>query len=163
MFLSIFFSFNLFSKPKIVVYFSSNKRFKIEDKIISYINNSKKEILLSAYNLSSKKIINSIINIYKKGIKVKILLDGKNTKKRMYILKKIIDLHIPIKMNFNYNIMHNKFLVIDSKSVETGSYNYTFSANNFNAENIVYFDSMPNIASKYRKEFYRLWNLSFNF
>ncbi len=158
--LNISFSCSLLTKPKIIVYFSSNKNIKIEDKIVNYINNSKKEILLAAYNLSSKKIINSIINVYKKGIKIKILLDGKIFKKKKYILKKIIDLNIPIKINLNYNIMHNKFLIIDTKSVETGSYNYTFSANNFNAENIVYFNCMPNIANKYRKEFFRLWNIS---
>ncbi len=160
LFWSIFFSCNLFTKPKIMVYFSSYKKSKIESKIVNYIINSKKEILLAAYNLSSKKIINSLINVYKKGVKMKILLDGKNIRNKIYILKKMIHLNIPIKINFNYNIMHNKFLIIDSKSVETGSYNYTFSANNFNAENIIYLNCMPNIANKYKKEFLRLWNIS---
>ncbi len=160
LFLNICFSYNLFNKPKIIIYFSSNKKIKIENKIVNYINGAKKEVLLAAYTLSSKKIINALSNIYKKGIKVKILLDGKNIKNKMYVLNKIINLNIPIKINFNYNIMHNKFLVIDSKSVETGSYNYTFSANNFNAENIVYLNFMPNIACKYKREFLRLWNTS---
>ncbi len=160
LFLNICFSYNLFNKPKIMVYFSSNKNIRIENKIINYINNAKKEILVVAYTLSSKKIINALNNIYKKGVKVKILLDGKNIKNKLYVLNKIMNLNIPIKINFNYNIMHNKFLVIDGKSVETGSYNYTFSANSLNAENIIYLNGMPNIANKYKKEFLKLWNTS---
>ncbi len=160
LFLNICFSCNFFNKPKIIVYFSSNKYISIENKIINYINNAKKEILVVAYTLSSKKIINALNNIYKKGVKVKILLDGKNIRNKLYVLNKIMNLNIPIKINFNYNIMHNKFLVIDGKSVETGSYNYTFSANSLNAENIIYLNDMPNIANKYKREFLKLWNTS---
>ncbi len=152
-----------FNKPKLIILFSSNKNYKIENKIITYIDSAKKEILLAAYNLTSKYIINSLINAYKRGVKIKILLDGKNIKKNSNILSKIFYYNIPIKFNFNYNNMHNKFLVIDNNSVETGSYNYTFSANNLNAENVIYLNCMPKIALKYKKEFYKLWNYSFNF
>ncbi len=161
--LNISFSCNYLSKPKLIVFFSPNKNYKIENKIINYINSAKKEILLAAYNLNSKNIIDSLINVYRKGVNIKILLDGKNIKKKKNILKKMFYYNIPIKLNFNYNIMHNKFLVIDNNSVETGSYNYTFSANNFNAENIIYLNCMPKIAIKYQNEFYRLWNSSFYF
>ncbi len=155
-------SCNYFNKPKLMVLFSSNKNYKIEDKIINYISNAKKELLLAAYNLTSKNIINSLIEAYKKGVKIKILLDGKNFKKNHIFLNKMFYYNIPIKLNYNYNIMHNKFLVIDNSSVETGSYNYTFSANNLNAENIIYLNCVPKIAVKYKKEFYKLWNYGYN-
>ncbi len=146
-------------KSKIWILFSS--RYKIENYILNYINRSKKEVLLAAYQLTSKNIIYSLIKAYNRNVKIKILLDGKNITKKKYFLKKLYNLHIPIKLNFNYNIMHNKFLIIDNNSVETGSYNYTFSANHLNAENIIYLECFPKIALKYKREFLRLWNLSF--
>ncbi|EGY29577.1 hypothetical protein Rin_00004470 [Candidatus Regiella insecticola 5.15] len=32
---------------------------------------------------------------------------------------------VPVRLNDKYAIMHNKFMVVDSHSVETGSFNYT--------------------------------------
>ncbi len=157
LYFNVSFSYNCV-KSKIWILFSS--KYKIENFILNYINKSKKEILLAAYQLTSKNIIFSLIKAYNRNVKIKILLDGKNIKKERFLLKKIYNLNIPIKLNFNYNIMHNKFLVIDNVSVETGSYNYTFSANNFNAENIIYLECFPKIAFKYKKEFLRLWNTS---
>ncbi len=156
-FLNVSLSFNCL-KPKISIFFSSNSN--IENNILNYIYRAKKEILLSAYILSSKKIINSLISACNRNVKIKILLDGKSMIKKDYILKKISLFNIPIKLNFNYNIMHNKFLIIDNNSVETGSYNYTYSANWLNAENIIYLDCVPKIVLKYKKEFLKLWKKS---
>ena len=35
------------------------------------------------------------------------------------------DAGIPIRINSYYAIMHDKYMVIDGKTVETGSFNYT--------------------------------------
>ena len=53
--------------------------------------------------------------------------------------------------------MHNKFIVIDGSSVETGSFNYTTAAITHNAENALILWHIPALAAKYTTEFDRLW------
>ena len=56
----------------------------------------------------------------------------------------------------NRSIMHNKFAVFDGKMVETGSFNWTTSADRYNFENAL-FISDPAVAARYESEFERIW------
>jgi phosphatidylserine/phosphatidylglycerophosphate/cardiolipin synthase-like enzyme len=51
----------------------------------------------------------------------------------------------------------NKFLVIDGVHVQTGSFNYTKSAEERNAENVIVLWNQPAVASAYLREWDRLW------
>jgi len=53
--------------------------------------------------------------------------------------------------------MHQKFAVIDSRIVLTGSYNWTASAENYNHENLLLFRDAGPLAEEYRQQFLRLW------
>lgn len=53
-------------------------------------------------------------------------------------------------------IMHHKFAVIDARTVLTGSYNYTLSANSINDENLVVLTD-PRLAADYSLAFEELW------
>ncbi len=53
--------------------------------------------------------------------------------------------------------MHQKFAVIDRKTVFTGSYNWTHSAENTNDENLLLFRNAGPLAEDYRQAFLRLW------
>jgi phosphatidylserine/phosphatidylglycerophosphate/cardiolipin synthase-like enzyme len=53
--------------------------------------------------------------------------------------------------------MHNKVIVIDERTVITGSYNFTGSAEKDNDENLVIVDD-PNLARAYLDEFQRVYD-----
>ena len=67
---------------------------------------------------------------------------------------------VHVSLNDRYAYFHDKFLVIDGKSVETGSFNYTKGAAEKNAENVVWMRDYPDVAAKYRQEFVHLWQQS---
>ena len=52
--------------------------------------------------------------------------------------------------------MHNKFAIIDNRILLTGSYNWTFSANNRNDENLMVIDD-PEIIEIFQNQFINLW------
>ena len=52
--------------------------------------------------------------------------------------------------------MHNKFAIIDNRLLLTGSYNWTFSANNRNDENLIVIDD-PEIIEIFQNQFANLW------
>lgn len=53
--------------------------------------------------------------------------------------------------------MHNKFCIFDGSIIITGSYNWTYSAESRNAENIIITDA-ENVCEDYTKYFTNLWN-----
>jgi phosphatidylserine/phosphatidylglycerophosphate/cardiolipin synthase-like enzyme len=56
--------------------------------------------------------------------------------------------------------MHNKFLVVDGMTVETGSFNYTNAAEEKNAENVIILRSHRDIAEQYLTRWQELWDES---
>ena len=52
--------------------------------------------------------------------------------------------------------MHNKFMIVDSTFLVTGSFNWTFQAGKSNQENIVVLDGDYYIG-KYNEEFNKMW------
>jgi len=47
---------------------------------------------------------------------------------------------------------------VDSKTVETGSFNYTASAERRNAENVLVIHNNRKLAKKYETNWLKLWN-----
>jgi len=57
--------------------------------------------------------------------------------------------------------MHNKFAIIDNRILLTGSYNWTFSANNRNDENLMVIDD-PELIEIFQNQFINLWTNKYN-
>jgi phosphatidylserine/phosphatidylglycerophosphate/cardiolipin synthase-like enzyme len=53
--------------------------------------------------------------------------------------------------------MHNKVIIVDSRFVITGSFNFSTSAEESNDENIIILDN-PEIAALYMREFDNIWS-----
>jgi Phosphatidylserine/phosphatidylglycerophosphate/cardiolipin synthases and related enzymes len=58
-----------------------------------------------------------------------------------------------------YPIFHDKFMVIDGRSVQTGSYNYSVSAARYNAENVLVVWNDPALAAAYARNWESNWTL----
>lgn len=57
---------------------------------------------------------------------------------------------------FGGGIMHHKFAVVDEETVLTGSFNWTYAADNENDENLLVLSDKA-LAGQYSDEFARLW------
>ena len=67
------------------------------------------------------------------------------------------DAGIPVRCDSEVQYhMHNKFMVVDSLFLVTGSFNWTFQAGKSNQENLVVVDGEYFI-DKYNQEFNKLW------
>ncbi len=62
---------------------------------------------------------------------------------------------VPVRVDSQYTIMHDKFIVVDGATVEEGSFNYTAAAENRNEENVL---ALPDstVAPNHNKESERL-------
>ncbi|QJC29182.1 phospholipase D-like domain-containing protein [Enterobacteriaceae endosymbiont of Plateumaris rustica] len=156
----IFLKINLAFATHIDVLFTPNK--KTLPLIINLINHAKKEILIAAYTFTNKPLALALLKSSNKGIEIYIIVDAKNNINRYtainFLKNKAKNIHI--RMNNNYSIMHNKFIIIDRSTVETGSLNYSANAIKRNAENIIIIYNSKRIAKIYKKQFFKLWEES---
>ena len=56
---------------------------------------------------------------------IRVVADKKSNEGKYTAITYLSNHHIPVKLNDKYSIMHNKFIIIDGRSIETGSFNYT--------------------------------------
>ncbi|WP_337052049.1 phospholipase D-like domain-containing protein [Serratia fonticola] len=95
-----------------------------------------------------------------RGVAVRVVADEKANNDRYTAVTFLANQDVPVRLDSRYAIMHNKFMVIDGSTVETGSFNFTASAVKRNAENALLIENAPELAAAYQGEFNRLWNES---
>ena len=64
-----------------------------------------------------------------------------------------------VRYHLGFGLMHNKFAIIDGKSLITGSFNWTLTAEERNEENLLIITDEGTI-EKYKERFEYLWNTS---
>lgn len=129
---------------------------RLVEKIIDASDTS---VIIAAYQMTSKPIADALCRAADRGVAVTAVLDqksnphGPSNSKRDYLS----DCGVAVRGDSRYPIMHDKFIVVDSKHVETGSFNYSFAAAERNAENAMVIWNNPSLAQRYAAEFDRLF------
>jgi phosphatidylserine/phosphatidylglycerophosphate/cardiolipin synthase-like enzyme len=93
--------------------------------VVKTIKDAKKSVQVAAYSFTSEPIAEALVAAYEKGINVKVVLDKSHRKGRGSLYKYLQENNVPTRINSKYAIMHNKFMIIDGKILEIGSFNYT--------------------------------------
>jgi len=127
------------------------------DLVLNTIKSAQREIDMAAYEFTSTKIANALIDAHKRGVRVSVVVDTQENRGKGYSKIYVLARHgVEIRLNAHYAIQHNKFCVVDDTTVETGSFNYTRAAEVDNAENAVVIHDAK-LAGLYHQEFTRLW------
>lgn len=129
-----------------------------QNNVLATISLARQSIDVAAYSFTSKPIATALAQAKTRGIAVRVMADKKANSGRYTAVTYLANQGIPVRLNGHYAIMHNKFMVIDGKTVETGSFNYTASADKRNAENALVLWNAPALANQYGREFARLWD-----
>ncbi|HAH7448845.1 TPA: hypothetical protein HID40_004955, partial [Escherichia coli] len=65
---------------------------------------------------------------------------------------------IPLRTDSNFPIQHDKVIIVDNVTVETGSFNFTKAAETKNSENAVVIWNMPKLAESFLEHWQDRWN-----
>jgi len=136
------------------VYFTPGP--ECENNIVSGIDSAIKTIDVAVYSITNDKIVDSLIAAHNRGVKVRVISDRLQSSGRASLIGRIQDAGIPVVLNKKHKIMHNKFAIFDATDIETGSYNWTSSATQSNAENCMFFTQQDKVFSR---QFKYLWDL----
>ena len=141
----------------IQVYFSPNGG--CQQAVISEIKKAGQTIDIAMYYLSSRDIAAALVRARERGVRVRIVLDQsqeiESSSKSGYLVKG----GVPVRYHLGFGLMHNKFAIIDGKSLITGSFNWTKTAEEKNEENLLVITDKGTI-EKYEQRFDYLWNTS---
>lgn len=127
----------------------------IQETILSYLSNAEEEIFVAVAWLTNRVLFDELCKKAKFGtvVKVLILKDEINLGSNCdYEILTINGAQLFWQEKSDTNLMHNKFCIIDQKTVITGSYNWTNRAS-LNKENITVLEDEIEAAKSYIEEF----------
>lgn len=120
-------------------------------RLLSAIQHAQQSIDVQAFSFTAYPIAKALVDAAKRGIQVRVIADNSQFVCGAYSkLRYLWRHHIPVWDDSALNIAHNKVMIIDNHLVETGSFNYTISAQRYNAENMVFIDN-PALAARYEQ------------
>ena len=116
--------------------------------VVASLDQSTNSVLVQAYSFTSAPIAKALVNAEKRGVKVQVILDKSNRTEKYSSADFLQRAGIPTYIDAKHAIAHNKIMVIDSKTVLTGSFNFTRAAEYNNAENLLVIEDVD-LAARY--------------
>ena len=123
-------------------------------RLVKLLDRAQKNIDVQGYSFTAYPIAKALMRAKRRGVSVRVILDGSQFQCGQYSLSwKLIKAGIPVWVDDTVSIAHNKVMLVDGRWVETGSYNFTRSAEDYNAENMLLLNS-PKLNALYQAN----WN-----
>lgn len=128
--------------------------------LLSALDSARKQILVQAFLLTGRAIGDSLIAAHRRGVDVRVLADAQqHARNPGSLLQQLVRAGVPVWLETRYRNAHNKVMVIDAGTPEptviTGSYNFTWSAQATNAENLLVMRGNPALAERYASNWKR--------
>lgn len=132
----------------------------VEGRLLQLLAGARKTVRVQAFLFTSRPLARALIAAHRRGVNVAVLADremvSRGNNSQIPILAAA---GIPVWLETGYASAHNKILLIDAAEadcvVATGSYNYTFSAQARNAENVLIVRGDRELARSYQKNWQR--------
>lgn len=117
--------------------------------IVQTIREARSQVLVMAYEFTSDPIEQALLDAKRRHIDVRVVLDKSQTKPDRRSARLFTQAGIPVVIDAQPAIAHNKVMILDGVSVITGSFNFTLSAQTRNAENVLIVRNAPELARSY--------------
>jgi len=134
------------------------------DLVLRTIDSASSSIRLSAYVFTSPDVAKALITAKQRGVDVAVVADyqgnlqGNGSRAGKHALSLLVRAGIPTRTISTYAIHHDKFIVVDGKAVETGSFNYSAAAAKSNSENALVVWNDADLAEQYLNHWQSRWD-----
>lgn len=114
----------------------------VEGLLIRQMEQAHKQILVQAYLFTDHKIAAALVEAHRRGVDVRVLGDAEQESRvEGSLLSLLSAAGIPVWLQTKYQNAHDKIVLIDPElpdgTVITGSFNFTWTAQHRNAENML--------------------------
>jgi phosphatidylserine/phosphatidylglycerophosphate/cardiolipin synthase-like enzyme len=129
--------------------------------VIKTIDVAKQDIHLLSYSFTSAPVVKALLAAKKRGVTITLVVDYKanvsddKSGKARAALSALATAGVDVRTSSAYAIHHDKVLVVDKRHVQTGSFNYSASAESRNSENVLVHWNNPELSRIYLAHFDR--------
>ena len=121
--------------------------------VVKEIDMARQDIRVMAYDFTSMPIARALARAKRRGVDVQIVFDSQNAGNFYSSVNFLRSRGIPIYVDTHVQLMHDKVMIIDERTVITGSFNWTRAAEFHNAENLLVIRSRK-LAGLYLQNWY---------
>jgi phosphatidylserine/phosphatidylglycerophosphate/cardiolipin synthase-like enzyme len=106
------------------------------------VRTARRSILIQAYEITPGPLVTALVEAHRRGVDVRAIVDYKQLTDRRnrddaFAVEHLGAAGIPVLVDRPPGLMHDKVMIIDGEVVVTGSFNYTYSAEHRNVENLL--------------------------
>ncbi|MDB5293062.1 MAG: phosphatidylserine/phosphatidylglycerophosphate/cardioli pin synthase [Phycisphaerales bacterium] len=123
------------------------------DAIVSEIGKAAQAVDIQAYAFTSQPVAQAVADAAARGVRVRVILDKAQRTDHASAAEFLASHNVPVYIDDQHALAHNKVLIIDGNEVITGSFNLTKSAEERNAENLLILRGRPKLAATYESNF----------
>ena len=147
----------LVTSPSIEVAFSPEAG--AEALVVKVLASAQQTIRLAGYSFTSPAVVKGLLDAKRRDVDVKVLLDdrGNRGQASLVAMRMITEANIPLRVISAYAIHHDKYIVVDGRHTETGSFNYSQAAARSNSENVLVVWNNPGIAQRFLQHWESRW------
>jgi phosphatidylserine/phosphatidylglycerophosphate/cardiolipin synthase-like enzyme len=127
--------------------------------VLTVIGEAQHDIRLMGYAFTSPEVARALIAAHQRGVGVWVVVDALANQKGAgrAALNLLANAGVNVRTVNTYKILHDKVIVVDGVTTETGSFNFSRSANRANSENVVVLRDMPEVARPYLVHWQSRW------
>jgi len=132
------------------VYFST--RANCTEVVAGLIRDARTSVKVQAYSFKSDKIAEALVAAKKRGLDVRVIIDADKTDKKNeggYLHRQGVKTYV----DSAHDKAHNKVVLIDGRTIVTGSFNFTDESGESAADNLVTITDKPKLMAAYDQEF----------
>lgn len=129
--------------------------------VLETMGSAQHSIQMLAYAFQAPDIMQALVDARHRGVEVRVVIDkkrnqGKASKAAMDLVTRN---GVELRTNEHFHIHHDKTIIVDGNTVETGSFNFALSAETVNSENVVVIRDMPEVSRQYLAHWQSRWDL----
>lgn len=128
--------------------------------VLSVIDEAQNSIRLMGYSFTSPPVVRALIAAQRRGVDVKVVLYDKANQNRasMAAMNLLMNSGVAVRTVDAYKAMHDKMMIVDGMTTETGSFNFSRAADRSNSENVVVLKDMPAVDKTYLAHWQSRWD-----
>lgn len=152
-----------FAAPEVQVGFSPEGSARAL--VLKVIESAHKSIQMIGYSFQAPDIAKALVAARKRGVDVRVVVDKRRNQvsASKAAMLYVINNGVKLRIDGHYHIQHDKTIIVDGQTVETGSFNFAPSAETENSENVIVIRGMPEVVQQYVTHWNSRWALGVPF
>ncbi|WP_206093559.1 phospholipase D family protein [Pandoraea sp. ISTKB] len=128
--------------------------------VLETLGSARQSIQMLAYSFQAPDIMEALVAAKRRGVDVRVVVDKKRNegKTSRDAMDWVTRQGVEVRTNDRFHIHHDKTIIVDGATVETGSFNFAKSAETGNSENVVVIRGMPDVARQYVEHWQSRWD-----